>query len=409
MNFSPTGTDTTFGIAVEAKSTLTVDLQWAEPWYGVQTDLDAYLLSSSGKVIVAEPVNNITARKPFELLTWENTSSSEAVVQLVIDRCTFSCNPSANWFTTPRMKFALMENGAGVSATEYPESDEANGIVVGPTIYGHAGAAAAITLAAASYEQSPTAPVRPERYSSRGPVTHYFGPVEGTTAAGAIYEPVMKPNVTATDCASTTFFAGLVGNEWHFCGTSEAAPHAAAIAALMRQTQPLATPGYILGALEVSATPFTTVKKREAVGAGLVNAEAAIAAVGGAPVDDPPSTVVPAVGEGPGPAAPQAQAPGPAPTPKPKKGKPKAKILAHPKPVERTRKKSIVGHFRFAANEQAVTFSCQVDKATRRPCGARFKRRFGIGHHIVKVRAVSADHTASAPVAFRFRVKRVGP
>src|SRR6185503_13103505 len=100
------------------------------------------------------------------------------------------------------------------------------------------------------------------------------------------------------DCASTTFFAIPASGAWYFCGTSEAAPHAAAIAALMRQTQPLATPGSILAALKSSATPFT-VKKPAAVGAGLVNAEAAIAAIGGVAVNDPASSVAPPIEETP--------------------------------------------------------------------------------------------------------------
>src|SRR4029077_1199273 len=348
-----------------------------------------------------------------------------------IDRCVASCNFGANFFARPRLKFALMEDGSGVSKTEYPQSNEEAGSTVGPAIYGHSGSAAAITLAAVYYEQSATAPVEPERYSSRGPVTHYFGPVESNVAAAELGEPevLQKPNVTATDCASTTFFASFVaGSGWHFCGTSEAAPHAAAVAALMRQTQPLATPIQILGGLESSATPFSGTKGGPtAVGAGLVNAEAAIEAVGGVAVNDPAGTVVGAVEES---VAPSAQ--GTAVTPagstesagttvntksngKPisgsgdTKGKPKAKIVAHPKALERTRGSSIVGRFRLVANQKGVSFFCQVDKTAARPCGARFRRRFGIGRHTVKVRAVdSADNASSVPASFRFRVQRIG-
>ncbi len=37
-----------FGIAVPAGATLNLDLQWAEPRFGVDTDLDAYLLDDDG-------------------------------------------------------------------------------------------------------------------------------------------------------------------------------------------------------------------------------------------------------------------------------------------------------------------------------------------------------------------------
>jgi hypothetical protein len=358
------------------------------------------------------------------LFGWENSSPWSKEVQLVINRCIRSCNSSARISAKPRLKFMLMEDGAGVSRTEYPKS-EAAGITVGPTIYGHAGAAAAITLAAVSYTQSASAPVEPERYSSRGPVTHYFGPVNGTLPASklAVAELVQKPNVTATDCASTTFFASLRSDGWHFCGTSQAAPHAAAIAALMRQTQPLATPGSILAKLESSATAFTKVSGHPAVGGGLVNAEAAIAAIGGSPVSDPPSSVVGAIEASPTEAR-TATTGGQTGTTKTTtktigkssssgskgdKSKPKVRITRHPKALERTRHRSIVGRFRFASDQKGVTFYCQVDKAARRVCGARFKRRFRIGRHVVRVRAVDpADGSTSAPATFRFRVRRMG-
>jgi Subtilase family len=432
MNFSPTATaDPTFGITVERESTLVVDLQWAEAWYGVETDLNAYLLNAAGNVIVAEPVKNVgsgAVRQPIELFGWENTTTKAAEVQLVTVRCAHNCNAAANVKTKPRLKFMLMEDGAGVAKTEYPKSAAA-GITVGPTIYGHAGSAAAITLAAVNYEKSATAPTEPERYSSRGPVTHYFGPVNGMTKAAKLStaEVLEKPNATATDCASTTFFASLSFDGWHFCGTSEAAPHAAAIAALMRQTDPPATPSSIVAALESSATPFTTVKKRAAVGAGLLNAEAAIAALGGVPVTDPPSTYTGPVAAPSGEEAEDASAPAKVestgttvkkktttPATKSSSGtagttKPRAKIIAHPKPVERTRKSSIVGRFRFRANMTGATFTCQVDGTARRPCGERFQRRFALGRHTVKVRAVaSAGGSSGSPVTFSFRVQRVG-
>ena len=44
--------DDTFGITVEPEETLIVDLQWAEPWFGVEADLDAYLLDSAGEPLI---------------------------------------------------------------------------------------------------------------------------------------------------------------------------------------------------------------------------------------------------------------------------------------------------------------------------------------------------------------------
>ena len=146
MNFSPTsGSDGTFGITVEKGATLIADLQWAEPWQGVTADLDAYLLNEAGKVLAVSNVDNITKQKPVEVLGWENKSTKKQEVQLVVNRCIGTCNPTATSTAKPRLKFALLENGSGVESTEYPKSEGED--IVGPTVYGHAGASSAISAA----------------------------------------------------------------------------------------------------------------------------------------------------------------------------------------------------------------------------------------------------------------------
>ena len=130
--------------------TLAVDLQWAEPWNGVGTDLDAFLLDEGGKVLIAESHrrqhrrNNGTAATGRDRSHGKTNRRLPATVQLAINR--FRRRRS------PRLKFALLENGRGVSATEYPES--ARGDVVGPTVFGHAGAASAIAVGAVRYSDS---------------------------------------------------------------------------------------------------------------------------------------------------------------------------------------------------------------------------------------------------------------
>jgi hypothetical protein len=284
MNFSSSSQspDSTFGITVSAGSALTVDLQWAEPWYGVEADLNAYLLNAAGEKLVNKTMKNVGAgalREPFEYLTWTNETGSATEVQLVIDRCIHNCNTAANVAAMPRLKVALMQNGGGVTKTQYPESDPSAGIIVGPTVFGHAGSAAAITLGAVKATQSATAPKEPEKYSSRGPVVHYFGPYAGTTPAAKLLarEVIEKPNLVATDCGATTFFAQQSAGQWVFCGTSEAAPHAAGVAALMKERITDASPQGIRESMEASTTAFTVVDECEAVGSGMLNADGALA------------------------------------------------------------------------------------------------------------------------------------
>jgi len=410
MDFRPgPETDRTFGITVEAGETLSLDLQWAEPWNGVLTDLDAVLLTATGKEVLTGSVEQNTGvkgtQRPVEVVQWTNETETAQTVQLAINR--FSG-------LAPRLKFVLMENGRGVSATEYPVSS--GGDVVGPTIVGHAGAASAISVAAVPFNNS----AKIERYSSRGPVTHYFGPVQGTVPALplGLPEELAKPDIAATDCGATTFFAFLSGGVWRFCGTSAGAPHAGAVAALVRQAKPTLPEQQVRDALTGSASPVG-VYGPTAAGAGLINAFAAINGLPG-PIEggDGPSEVVAPLEKvttvnpsQPGAASGETTAPGttPAPTPSPQPAAraPETKILKHPPKLVRTNLARVRVVFRFGSDQRGATFLCRIDRSAFRACSARFVRRLAAGAHVLKVKARSVDGVIDpTPAAFRFRIVR---
>jgi subtilisin family serine protease len=402
MDFNPGGgTDRTFGITVEPGETLSLDLQWAEPWNGVLTDLDAVLLSASGTKVLAGSVEANSGfkgtQRPVEVVEWTNEAKASETVQLAINR--FSG-------LSPRLKFVLMENGGGVSASEYPVSG--GGDVVGPTVAGHAGAAAAISVAAVPFNSS----AKVERFSSRGPVTHYFGPVNGKTPALPLGPPeeLAKPDLAATDCGATTFFAFLSGGIWRFCGTSAAAPHAAAVAALVRQAKPTLTEQQVRDALTGSASPVGSFGPN-AVGAGLVNAFAAIDGLP-EPVEggDGPSEVVPPLEQIGGDSQPLPSGGGsavPTPTPQPTPVAPETTILRHPPKLVRILRAKARVVFRFGSDQRGSTFLCKVDRAPFALCRARIVRRLAPGSHVLKVKARSVSGlTDPTPAVFRFRIAR---
>lgn len=397
MDFDPgAGTDTTFGITVEAGEVLTVDLQWAEPWNGVLTDLDTFLLSS-GKIAAAAYEENAGPKgtqRPVEILQWKNSAATAKTVQFAVNRFSGALSP--------RLKFILLQNGGGVSAIEYPESS--GGDVVGPAIYGHAGAASAISVAAVPFNNS----AKIEPYSSRGPVTHYFGPVEGVLPAAPLATPeeVPKPDIAATDCGATTFFAFLSAGTWRFCGTSAAAPHAAAIAGLVRQAKPAFSEQQVRDTLTGTAVPVGAFPP-EAAGAGLLDAFAAIDGLPD-PIEggDGSSEVVPPVEPPSGGGT--AQVVMPAPVPPPPSPPPTTRFVKRPATVVRTRGSGMRLAFRFASDDAAATFLCRVDRGRFRACPARFVRRFGFGPHVLRVRAKSPNGLVDpSPAVFRFRVERV--
>jgi subtilisin family serine protease len=450
MDFDPdpsTTADESFGITVEKGEELAVDLQWAEAWNGVGTDLDAFLLREDGELVevesegksfpVASAEDNVAgSQRPFEFLSWENEGPEEEV-QLVINRFSGA---------SPRLKFALMENGRGVAETEYPKSSA--GDVVGPTVFGHSGASGAISTAAVRYNNS----AKVENFSSRGPVKHYFGPVLGPSPAPPIGEQVIpKPDLAATDCGATTFFARLEGSTWRFCGTSAAAPHAAAVAALVRQANPGASAAQVRAALTGTAHPVGAFGA-DAVGAGLIDAYGAVQALALPPVititkpplplsrnrrqtiefsaNRPVAFTCEVDGGSPQPCASPFGLPGLADGSHGvavngvdragRKGSatvafaidtrpPRTIIAKHPPKLIRTHRRRARGSFRFRSTEAGATFVCKVDHGLLRFCGRRFSRRFGAGRHTLQVRSRDrAGNVDRSPAVFHFRVKRVG-
>ena len=401
LDFDPSGeSDDTFGITVEAGETLTLDLQWAEPWYGVDTDLDAFLLSSAGAVLTKSVEGNSGPKgtqRPLEIVQWTNSAGTARTVQLAINRFSGA---------DPRLKFILMENGGGVSATEYPSSS--GGDVVGPSIAGHAGAPSAISVAAAPFNNS----AKPERYSSRGPVVHLFAAVEGATPADSLgaAEVIAKPDVTATDCGATTFFARLSAGAWRFCGTSAAAPHAAAVVALLRQAKPSLSVLDYREALTATAAPVGAFGP-EAVGGGLTDADAALSSLPG-PLEgeDGPSTGTPPLTSG----APGGTEPAPPATPptspagaaaSPAAPAPNTRILRHPHRVVQAQGSSARVRFVFGSDQGDSTFLCKVDRSPYRACRSSFRPRLRPGVHVLKVKARAVSGLADpTPASFRFRV-----
>lgn len=458
MDFDPdpAGEDDSFGLTVEADETLTIDLQWAEPWNGVDTDLDAFLLDATGKPLKVEGAivggleDNLDGQRPVEILQWENDSGGPADVQLAINRCAGACNPLASSSASPRLKLVLLQNGGGVTETEYPQS--AAGDSVGPTVFGHSGAEGAIGVGAVRYETD----IQPERYSSRGPVKHYFGPVAGTGAAAASGEQtIAKPDLAATDCGVTTFFYRRTPSQqppFRFCGTSAAAPHAAAVAALARQANPAAGGGQIRATLSATARPVGAFGP-SAVGSGLVDAYGAVRALALPPTvtitkapealsrnrrptiefaaNRPVAFSCQVDGGASQPCSspyglPQALADGGhtvAVTGVDLAGRggsalagfaidtkrPRTRIAKHPRKLIRTHRRNVRARFRFASNEPASAFVCKVDRGLLRFCKPRSVFRFTAGKHVVKVRASDrAGNVDVTPAVFRFRVKRVG-
>jgi hypothetical protein len=141
------------------------------------------------------------------------------------------------------------------------------------TVSGNHQAAGLIAVGAAFYNNPAS---NPESFTSLGTVKIFFD-TEGNRVTTTYRN---KPQVTGIDGTNTTFFGGsdIEGDGFpNFFGTSAAAPHVAAVAALMKQAAPNATPRQIRIALERTAQDMGPVGYDFFTGFGLVRADAAIA------------------------------------------------------------------------------------------------------------------------------------
>ncbi len=158
------------------------------------------------------------------------------------------------------------------------------------TLYGHANAAGANAVGASAFFRTPAFSIAPpllNDYSSAGNTQILFD-----TLGKPVTEIREKPEFTAPDGGNNTFFgndSGADTDTWpNFFGTSAAAPHAAGVAALMREVSPGLTPVRITRLLQYTAIDILARNTGEAVGAGfdndsgagLINALEALAAIG---------------------------------------------------------------------------------------------------------------------------------
>src|SRR5579863_1488198 len=194
--------------------------------------------------------------------------------------------------TTPgRIKVAVEDDGAGSTINAFQTNTA--------TLQGHPGAAGAAAVGAAFYFNTPacgTTPAQLEGYSSEGGAPILFD-VNGTRLATPLVR--QKPDFVGPDGVNDTFLGftlasqGITGSNGllttstaacqnhptypNFFGTSAATPHAAAIAALMLQAKPTATPIQIYQALSASALSMGAPSPNPQSGYGLIQANTAFA------------------------------------------------------------------------------------------------------------------------------------
>ena len=263
-----------------------INLYWSDPLGGSSNDYDLFILSADGTAVIASSTNiqngaqDGTPEDPYEQVFRDDPNPPFAAgSRIVIVKKTGAADRFLH-LNTNRGRLSIATAGQ---------------------THGHSAAANAFGCAATPAETAigpapnPTGPFpNPfgpsnvvERFSSDGPRRIFFQ-ADGTpitpgdfSATGGLLR--QKPDITAADGVSTA--APGFGT---FFGTSAAAPHAAAIAGLLKSANPSFTPAQIRMALTGSAIDIEAPGVDRDSGAGIVDAVKALQAIG---VPTPTTTV----------------------------------------------------------------------------------------------------------------------
>ena len=244
----------TFNTVTSGGSSRRVGLFWSDPLGASSNDYDVYVLNSSGGVLDASTTTQSGSQDPYE-------SISELFVneRIVIVKTTGAAD-----------RYLYLTSGRG----RLTFNTDMN--VVG---HNAAGAPNAFCVAASQAFNRPFATSDVvETFSSDG-LRRVFYDLDGTAITpgnlGATGGRLLqKPDITAADGVVTT-----APGFSQFFGTSAAAPHAAAIAGLLKSYNPRATPAQIRAALQSTALDIEALGVDRDSGAGIITVPAAINAL----------------------------------------------------------------------------------------------------------------------------------
>ena len=261
------GVDAVQQIVVAPGATVTLILQWDDPFAsagvgnpGAAGDVDLFVTDAAGSTSIVSSIDdNIGGGDPVEILQVTNTGGTPASGGIVIG--------FYDGVQPGTVKYLFL----GDMSVEEHATNSATG-------FGHPNAAGAVAVGAAYYDDTPEfgqdPPLR-EAFTSLGGVPIFFD-----TDGNRLVTPEQRPKleITAPDGTDTTFFGfDSDGTGFpNFFGTSAAAPHAAAVAALLLEQAPDATPAEIRTALETTALDMDAPGFDPWTGHGLIQADQAL-------------------------------------------------------------------------------------------------------------------------------------
>ncbi|MFN8544789.1 MAG: S8 family serine peptidase [Candidatus Binatia bacterium] len=238
--------DTSNDVVVGSGRMVQCVLQWNDRWGQSGNNYDLALYDTGGTLIDSSTTVQAGASgdDPFEFVAATNLSGSAQTVRVVIDRVSGSSKV---------LKLFCL----GADSMQY--------VTPAQSIIGHPAVAEAVTVAAIDVGDPGLNDV--EVFSSQGPVPIYF-PASETRS---------KPDLAGFDGVTTG--ASQPGFS-PFYGTSAAAPHSAAVAALVLSKNDCLTPAMVQSTLKGAAVDIGATGFDSVAGAGRLDAKNAIDLVG---------------------------------------------------------------------------------------------------------------------------------
>ena len=279
-DFDPSSTTQNFDALSAGSLGKPVTLFWSDPWGKSANDYDLFILNSSGSVVASSENGQSGSQNPYEIASVPTTGSGYKVavvkysgadrfIALNVIRGRFVASGSLKAFSTNGVT-----NGHSAAANAFSVAAAPAGPAFGRPL--ETGDPA---NPAGPYPGLYTASSKWERFSSDGK-RHLFYNSDGTALTPGNVSSTggatrTKPDITAADGVATS-----VTGFQPFFGTSAAAPHAAAIAALLLSGKPTATPAQIRSALVSSAIDLGAPGFDTVTGSGVIMAGPALAALG---------------------------------------------------------------------------------------------------------------------------------
>ena len=238
-----------------------ISLYWSDPLGASANDYDLFRLNASGTSVLGSSTNiQNGTQDPYEQVT-QNAASPRLVI---IKK------------GTAASRFLHLNANHGQLSVRTAGSTHGHAAVTGDAAYG-----VAATPAAGPFPQAFNSANHVEATSSDGPRRIFYRgdgtaitPGNVSSTGGQVLQ---KPDITAADGVSVS---GVGGFATPFFGTSAAAAHAAAIAALVRSANTSLTPAEIRALLTSTAIDIEAPGVDRNSGAGIIMARSAVQATG---------------------------------------------------------------------------------------------------------------------------------